>query len=134
MGEVIEIVLPGITPVSWNKFYRSHWTKQAQIKKEFEKFIWAYTPKEYRNLQLKNAQVEVWAYFKSDKRGSKYYWIDADNLCNKPILDGIKGAIVDDDPKHIRGVSSFSRLDPANPRTVIKIIPYAKANNTPTKD
>lgn len=122
MGKVIEIVLPGITPVSWNKFYRSHWTKQAQIKKEFEEFIWAYTPKEYRNLQLKNAQVEVWAYFKSDKRGSKYYWIDADNLCNKPILDGIKGAIVDDDPKHIHGVSSFSRLDPENPRTVIKII------------
>ena len=121
MGRSITITLPGITPISWNKFYRSHWAKQAQIKKEFEKFIWAYTPNKVRNLRIKNAHVEVWAYFKSNKRGSKFYWIDADNLCGKPILDGIQGTIVDDDPKHIHGVSFHSRLDPENPRTEIII-------------
>ena len=118
----ITIILPNITPISWNKFYRSHWTKQARLKKEFEEYIWAYTPAKYRNLHIKNARVEIWAYFKSAKQGSKWCWIDADNLCGKPILDGLKGSIVDDDPKHIKGVSNFSRLDINNPRTEIKII------------
>jgi hypothetical protein len=121
MGRIV-ITLPGITPVSWNRFYRSHWAEQASTKKEFEKFIWAYTPAASRNLQLKNAKVEIWAFFKSDKKGSKYCWIDADNLCAKPILDGIKGTIIDDDPHHIDCVACHSRLDEANPRTEIIII------------
>ena len=133
MGRTFKIILPGITPVSWNKFYRAHWTKQSQMKKDFEQLIWAYTPRELRNLCIKNAHVEIWAYFKSDKRGSKYYWIDADNLCGKPILDGIKGAIVDDDPRYIHGVSCYSRLDPNNPRTEIIIKTYAKNNNSTLK-
>lgn len=122
MGRTIIITLPDITPDSWNKVYRAHWTKQAQMKKDFEKLIWAYTPKEARHLNLRNALVEVWAYFKSDKQGSKYCWIDADNLCCKPILDGLKGTIIDDDPHHIHGVSCYSRLDKDNQRTEIKII------------
>lgn len=129
----IKIILPGITPVSWNVFYRAHWAKQAQMKKEFEEFIWAYTPSSYRGLRLKNAKVEIWAYFKSDRKGSKFYWIDADNLCDKPILDGIKGTIIDDDPKHIFCVACHSRIDAENPRTEIIVI-YEDNNAPPPKN
>jgi len=59
--------------------------------------------------------IEVWAWF--DK-----YPLDADNICAKLYVDGLKGLLIEDDSyKYVNSVRTVTRIDRERPRMLIQI-------------
>ena len=120
-GSAVRIVLDGVRPDSREKFYeRAHWS----VRHERHQYFRGLTDAAWRDLT--GAEVRIFegpveirftAYLKNKP-------IDADNLDCKPFIDALIGwCLVDDSPEHVPTVVSTSRIDAANPRVVIELIP-----------
>lgn len=131
------ITLPGERPLSWNQLYAGrHWKYRQEV-----------ADKAHRVMQQALAQVahltkfegpvviEVVCYMKSPL-------YDADNVCTKMYIDGLKRYLVkktgtsfykdeqkywiieDDNPLYVTAVGSGVIKDKDNPRVEIHIKPY----------
>jgi len=118
------ITIPYHTPVSWNKFYSGkHWGDRRRIADEWHELIGSevlasLTKEEIKKIKAYRGkwEVEITAYF--DNRNKM---LDADNICSKLIIDGLKPWIPKDDPDYITCVHTASRYDPNYARTIIEL-------------
>jgi len=96
------------------------------MKQKWKDFmVWLVEDQGYSNLRIERCDVEVMTYYYTNRRH------DPDNSVPKFVLDGIcdSGMLVDDDSKHIERLILRCGVDPANPRTEIKLIVKEQLNN-----
>ncbi len=117
----VKIILYKVTPPSWNKFYSGmHWSKRKAIAEWFHQFVWvACKQQKIPKIKTNSRSLSICTtcYFKSRSEV-----LDPDNICDKLIIDGLKGIVIeDDDYKHIKYVTTESWVDRENPRTEVVI-------------
>lgn len=115
------IVLEGERPVSWNRYYSGvHWRKRASLATNVHLYIRAILMRDVLDggeLEMFRVPVDitVLAYMKGQM-------IDADNICAKMYIDGLKGLVIkDDDPRYVTSVKTVALKDKRNPRVEIRI-------------
>jgi hypothetical protein len=117
---MIKITLNDTLP-SWNKFYSGmHWAKRKQMADYWHELVkWEIIKNKIKKTESRKA-ISITCYFPN--RRSQ---LDADNLCAKLIIDGLKNFVMpDDNDKYIGEVCLQSRVDKGNPRTEIIITNY----------
>lgn len=97
----MKFVIEGRLP-SWQLFYESkHWTVRAKLAKTWHVLTVNALPADY---QLYTVPVDIWV--------TAYYTgraCDADNVCAKLVIDGLKGKVIrDDDPRYVVNVTTRS--------------------------
>lgn len=113
-GKII-IILENERPMSWNTLYAgNHWIIRKTEADRVHKLIhYSLLQKGFRpqkNLYDKKVSITVIAYFKNRP-------LDADNICSKFYIDGLKEMLIrDDDPKYVTTVTCKSLVDKENPR------------------
>jgi Holliday junction resolvase RusA-like endonuclease len=112
----VKIVLDGERPVSWNRYYSgTHWRKRSKMARDVHLIV---RSEIYgRDIPDINnpVHITVVAYLKGQM-------IDADNICAKMYVDGLKGLVIeDDDPRCVRSVTTVSLKDNKNPRVEIHV-------------
>jgi hypothetical protein len=118
---MIHLTVLNVPPPSWNTLYRQgHWTKRKLLAETWHAFVhaaWVGAKRPKLGNLGRSVNITVTGYYANNA-----YRIDADNVCAKVIIDGLKGRVIkDDDWKHVRYVTTASFLDAANPRTEITI-------------
>lgn len=113
--ETILLVLDGERPQSWNKMYSGrHWSKRSKEAKAVHWLVRAAIPRSAQPF-VNAVAITVRAYF--NRRP-----LDADNIVAKLYVDGLCGRLIaDDSPKHVRRVTTESRVDRKRPRVEIEI-------------
>lgn len=108
------IVLPNERPVSLNQWYSGqHWTKRKREATRVHSLVRAQLDG-YRTF-TRPVCITVTAYFKSRPQ-------DASNIVAKIYEDALIGyVLIDDGPKHVRSMTTESRIDKSNPRVEIRI-------------
>ena len=111
----MKIVIKNERPISWNEFYSAgHWRKRQQYAKYVHDLVRYHKPRVIEKLSYP-VSIKMTVYF--DKRP-----LDADNICAKIFIDGLKGWLLEDDnPKYVLSVETESRVDKKNPRIEIDI-------------
>ena len=104
--------LPGL-----NKVLRMHWGKREALVTFWKELVgW-----ECKRRKLKLIDIPV-AIFVTCYFETKSKMLDADNICDKLAIDGLKGIVIaEDNPAYVTGALTSSRLDRDNPRTEIMI-------------
>lgn len=104
----VNFFLP-LKPISWNKFYAGmHWTKRSQMIHEWRwAVITALQEKGVKKVEPLDPtfHIRFTAYKKTQV-------LDVDNVCVKPIIDGLKdyGLIKDDTPRYIESIELWSKI------------------------
>ena len=114
-GRHVKITIDGYRPPSWNQLYSGrHWSARKRMADEAHTLVRANIPESIETFR-EVVEIRVTVYF--DKRAH-----DADNVCAKIMIDGLIGSvIVNDDPKHVRRVTTESLIDRDRPRVEIAI-------------
>ena len=109
------IVLEGERPVSWNRYYAgTHWRKRASLATNVHLIMRAALDPEMTPFE-KPVHIAVRAYMKGQM-------IDADNICAKMYIDGLKGLVIkDDDARYVTGVTVIALRDKDDPRVEIEV-------------
>lgn len=112
----MRIVLEGERPVSWNQFYSGkHWTHRRQAAANVRLLMRSVLDPDAEPFTVPVA-VTVTVYFRDHPQ-------DADNVCAKLYIDGLKGFILaDDSPAHVVRVMTCSVIDPLRPRVEIEVV------------
>lgn len=112
----MRIVIPNERPTSLNKYYSGrHWTKRSKEAKAVHWAVRAAIPR-HAPLFSEPVAITVRAFFNKQP-------LDADNIVAKLYVDGLCGILIEDDsPKHVRSVTTESRVDRQNPRVEIEIV------------
>lgn len=107
-GEKRKIVIGGERAINWQKFYQGgHWGPRSEIAKRMHALVRALLDPE---LPMFDGQIDV----KVTAIG-KGVIPDPDNVCDKVLIDGIKGWWVPDDtPGWIRNATTTSQEGPEN--------------------
>ena len=117
-GRHLRIVLEDAVPVSWNKLLRqNHWrVTEASDAIRLEVVAALHELAGYPEPFSRPVHIIIVSY----KRARP---IDADNIMAKLYIDALRGAglLVDDDPAHLAGVTTISRVDRDYPRIEIDI-------------
>lgn len=108
------IVLPGERPKSLNDYYSGqHWRARKKEADRVHELVRSYL--DGQCLYSEPVSIRVTAYFGSHPQ-------DASNIMAKLYEDAlIDWVIVDDGPKHVRSVTTESRIDKDNPRVEIRV-------------
>jgi hypothetical protein len=116
------IVLPGERPESWNKHWQSkHWTQRKKERDRVHLVVRSAIDVDTAALYEGQVDIVITAFYETTGRSQQ---IDSPNVVNKPYIDALIGwYLVDDDPIHLRYVTTGSFIDNKNPRTIIEIIP-----------
>ena len=87
---VMEIIIPEYKAISWNKFYNGHhWAiKQRLVDEAHQHMMIALAGMEYEMITYP-VDILTIAYLVRK--------IDADNVCDKILIDGLKGKVLKDD-------------------------------------
>jgi hypothetical protein len=116
----IVIEIPGVTLPSWNKFYAGkHWAVRKKLADEWHMLVslHAKAKEDGDKMATEPVDIEITCHF-----ANKVKLLDADNICSKIAIDGLKGIFIqEDDPDYVKNVTTRSRLDRENPRTIIII-------------
>ena len=108
--------LPGMNQI--NNANRSHWSKGAKMKIEYEKLIGYSVPLAYRGLALSGVSVHI-DWFEKDRRR------DIDNIfsAQKMILDSLVAldVIAGDGQKHVVDITDTVHVDKNDPRIEVTI-------------
>lgn len=108
-------MVPDERPFSWNQFWSgSHWRKRWEYANRAHLLVRAHLDPDLEPIDGP-VDIEVRCYFRSQP-------MDADNICAKPYIDGLKGHYIhDDDHSHVRRVSCRTLHDSERPRIEIEI-------------
>lgn len=111
----MKIVIKKERPLSWNEFYSAgHWSKRQRYAKYVHELVRYHKPRIVEKLSYP-VSIKMTVYF--DKRP-----LDADNICAKIFVDGLKGWLLpDDNPTYVQSVTTESRVDKNNPRIELEI-------------
>lgn len=104
----IRLWLPGERPVSWNQFYSGkHWRARADEASRVHKLVY-YSMLEKLGCEIEPFPVPVHITVTAHFKGRL---LDPDNICAKPLIDGLveAGLLVDDSPQYVDGVTTHSR-------------------------
>ena len=114
----ITLTLPNERPQSWNKSYAGqHWTKRKDEVERVRLAVRKQIDPDTVEVFAGQVDVDVSVYFAGDPQ-------DADNIPAKLYVDALKGwYIADDDRHHVRSVRTWTLVDKADPRVVIRISP-----------
>ena len=112
----VSIVLRGDRPVSWNRYYSgTHWRTRASLATNVHLMVRAALSYPEQDVFEKPVHITVRAYLKGQR-------IDADNICAKMYIDGLKGIVIkDDDPRYVTSVTTVSLKDKEDPRVEIHV-------------
>ena len=123
----MKIILQGERPWSWNKMYSGiHWATRAKEAARVHELVWYEYLENHRDITAaappifeNRVDILVTVYFKNKP-------MDADNICDKFLIDGLIGIwLADDTPEYVRRVSTQSEVDKENPRMEIEIVEVA---------
>ena len=114
-GETRTLTIPGERPPSWNTFYSGkHWSVRKQEADTAHTIVRSLLDPDLEPFQGR-VDVSITVYAPSKPT-------DADNICAKLYIDGLKGWWFEDDtPDYVRTVSTQSEVDKDNPRTEIVV-------------
>jgi len=114
----MRLELPDHKAVSWNKLYeQSHWTKRKQMADKIHKTVWVYCQQQnIKKVKDYPLIIEVKAFY------STKHLRDADNICSKVYLDGLKqaGIIEDDDYRYVKRIEKEIIVGAEDNKVVIK--------------
>ena len=114
----VVVVLVGERPISWNKFYSGmHWAKRKELADRMHMLMRAALsyPDEITDRFEEKVYITVRAYMKSPM-------MDADNICAKMYIDGLKEAVIyDDDWRYVKSVTTETNHDKECPRVEIHV-------------
>lgn len=118
---MVKITIPEATPPSWNKFYSGiHFGQRKQFADNWHEIVWLYAKQQKApkiTNQGRGLHIEIACYFPNYRKT-----LDADNICAKLVIDGLKGVVIEDDSwKHVKRVTTSTHTDSENPRTEIII-------------
>lgn len=102
--------IPGRLP-SWNQWWSGkHWSERSRLKESWAKLIWAAAMN--GGMQHSRLQLPIWVRVIQWHERGNHRVLDADNLCAKLVVDGIKrvGLIPDDDPSCVKAVTTSSQM------------------------
>lgn len=113
------IVLHETLP-SLNKLYeQGHWSKRKRLADYWHMRVEQAVHKTRDDISTCTlpVRIEITCFFENKVKA-----LDPDNIAGKLAIDALKGVVItDDNYKFVRSVTQRSRLDRANPRTVIEI-------------
>lgn len=121
------IEIDGLQLPSWNKIYSSpNWRKRKSIVDRIHQHVRLHLntlePIMFTNL----VDITVECYYRTNVRP------DSDNVCDKLVIDALRGAYIKDDNwKYVRYTTSASLLDRQFPRTVITIQEVVNSKENP---
>jgi Holliday junction resolvase RusA-like endonuclease len=120
----MKIILEGEKTISWNSLYAGrHWRYRAAEARRVHDVVRYAVLEQHPGVEPfpegQLVAIEVVVYFKTRRM------LDADNICDKLIIDGLThaGIISDDSPKYVDSVTTKSRYDKKNPRVEISVTP-----------
>ena len=101
---------------SWNDFYAGkHWSLRSAEATRIHYVVRHELNKMKAQMLNSPVDITVTGYYKGRA-------IDADNLCSKFYIDGLKGLVIpDDSPKYVNSVKTMSKQDKINPRVEIEV-------------
>lgn len=111
----MKIVLQGEHPITNNKFFSGiHHTKRTARKNDAKWVLLAAIPPDAEMIEGK-VHITITSFFDAHP-------IDADNVCVKYYIDGLKGRIIpNDDIRYVMAVTSIVCIDKDNPRVEIEV-------------